>query len=410
MYCAFHRKVNLNILFATLVDINSLDERGIYQDLMNALVALGHKVYVVSPAEKRRDKPTSFTQAEYGGVLKVRIGNIQKTGKIEKGISTLLLELQYVNAVKRYLHDIQFDLIIYSTPPITLVKLIKFIKQRDGAVSYLLLKDIFPQNAVDIELLSKGLLYNFFRKKEIALYALSDYIGCMSQANVDYLIKHNPQLDKKSVHVCPNSITPVHRENRQGGDAIRKKYGIPTDCRVFVYGGNLGKPQCVSFIVACLKLNQSKDDRFFVICGDGTDAQILSQYIEDDGASNAKYIPSLPKSEYDELLSSCEVGLIFLDHRFTIPNFPSRLLSYMEYEIPVLACTDTHTDVGKVIEEGRFGWWCESSGAEAFTELADKICGLDVKTLEQLGRNGRQYLEENYLASKATETIIDYVL
>ena len=50
---------------------------------------------------------------------------------------------------------------------------------------------------------------------------------------------------------------------------------------------------------------------------------------------NAKLYPYLPKEEYDELVPACDVGLILLDPRFTIPNFPSRLLTYMEFSMPV---------------------------------------------------------------------------
>ena len=32
-------------------------------------------------------------------------------------------------------------------------------------------------------------------------------------------------------------------------ESIRKKYAIPSDKTVFVYGGNLGKPQGISFLM-----------------------------------------------------------------------------------------------------------------------------------------------------------------
>jgi len=407
----------LNILFATLVDINSIEERGIYQDLMRELTCMGHSVFVVSPAERRHKKPTLFDSSGSGGLLKVRVGNIQKTGRIEKGLAMLLLEYQFVQAVRKYLHHVRFDLVVYSTPPITLVKLIKFIKKRDNATSYLLLKDIFPQNAVDLRLFSgSSLIYRFFRRKESALYAVSDHIGCMSQANVSYLLAHNRELEKDRVHVCPNSIMPREFGIRNsefgivlGRGAVREKYGLPADRRIFVYGGNLGRPQCVPFIVECLKLNQEKHDRYFVICGSGTDAGVLTAYINSNRPKNVKVFDMLPKDSYDELLSACDVGLIFLDSRFTIPNFPSRLLSYMEQGLPVLACTDMNTDVGEVIKAGGFGLWCESRDPVKFTQLADGICSMDFATQKEMGLNGRRYLEENYLASQAAEIILESV-
>ncbi|MCL2200856.1 MAG: glycosyltransferase family 4 protein [Oscillospiraceae bacterium] len=389
-----------NILFATLVDINSLDESGIYQDLLREITLLGHRVYVVSPYERRQNKQTVFLPSRTGGILKVRVGNIQKTGKLEKGISTVRLERQYLKAVKKYFADIKFDTVMYSTPPITLGKLISYIRHRDGAESYLLLKDIFPQNAVDLGMLAKKTyLYRYFRKKETRLYEMSDFIGCMSKANVDYLVKHNRQLDPSKVHICPNSISIRPQENAAKCDEIRDQYGIPREKKVFVYGGNLGKPQSVAFITQCLKLNQNKDDRYFLICGEGTDAELITEYIEEEAPTNVMFIQALPKKEYDELLCACDVGLIFLDHRFTIPNFPSRLLSYMQQGLPVLACTDAHSDVGFTVISGEFGYWCMSGNAKYFSQAVDEILSMDDAAFEEMGRRSRAYLEQNYSAS-----------
>ena len=190
-------------------------------------------------------------------MLKVKIGNITKTTLVEKGISTVLLERQYKSAIKKYLSDIKVDLIMYSTPPITLAGVIKYAKKYYKAKTYLLLKDIFPQNAVDLGILAqngvKGLIYHFFRNKEINLYRVSDYIGCMSPANVRYLLSNNPEVDKSTVEVCPNSIDV--RDMRVDVDTrkrIRDKYEIPLDRKVLVYGGNLGKPQGIDFLIDCL--------------------------------------------------------------------------------------------------------------------------------------------------------------
>lgn len=110
--------------------------------------------------------------------MKLKIGNTQKTNIIEKGISTVSIEPQFIAGIKRYFSNVKFDLVIYSTPPITFCNAIEFVKKRDGAKTYLLLKDIFPQNAVDIEMISKtgvkGIIYKIFRNKEKKLYRMHE--------------------------------------------------------------------------------------------------------------------------------------------------------------------------------------------------------------------------------------------
>ena len=62
-------------------------------------------------------------------------------------------------------------------------------------------------------------------------------------------------------------------------------------------------------------------------------------------ADNFMVLNELKRCDYEELLSACDVGLIFLDSRFTVPNFPSRILSYMNFSLEVLACTDNVIDI-----------------------------------------------------------------
>ena len=112
---------------------------------------------------------------------------------------------------------------------------------------------------------------------------------------------------------------------------------------------------------------------------------------------------SIPRDDFDQMIASCDVGMIFLDHRFTIPNFPSRLLSYMQARLPVLACTDPNTDIGKVITNGGFGWWCESNDIKRFGEVIDECVHSDIVGM---GNIGYQYLLDHYTAEKSYKIIM----
>ena len=229
----------MNILFLTLIDFNTIDEPGIYQDLLREFAKHGHHLYVISPVERRNHQETKVIKSDKATFLKLKIGNTQKTNIIEKGISTISIEPQFIAGIKKYFSDVKFDLVIYSTPPITFCNAIEYVKKRDGAKTYLLLKDIFPQNAVDLGMIKttgiKGLLYRYFRNKEKKLYAISDRIGCMSQANVDYVLKNNPEINPDIVEICPNSIEIQDmRLDEHEKLVMRHKYDLPTDKKVFV--------------------------------------------------------------------------------------------------------------------------------------------------------------------------------
>jgi glycosyltransferase involved in cell wall biosynthesis len=401
----------MKVLFLTLLDFLSIDENGIYTDLMREFIKKGHELYIISPTEKRKNKPTNLIDNGKIKILKLQIGNTQKTNLIEKGISTLTIESKFKNGIKKYFSDVKFDLVLYSTPPITLQKAVEFVKQRDQAKTYLLLKDIFPQNAVDLGMLKtsgvKSLIYKSFRDKEERLYKISDYIGCMSNANVEFLLKHNPSISNEIVEVCPNSIEPIDVDiSEQEKKQIREKYNLPIDKAIFIYGGNLGKPQGIDFLIECIKANENNKQSYFLIIGSGTEFGILEGFFNEEKPKHAKLLSQLPKIDYEVLANSCDVGLIFLDKRFSIPNFPSRLLSYMQASMPVLATTDINTDIGEVIESGNFGYWCESGDLERFNQLVNRLCDLELRV--DLGKNARDYLENHYTAKHSYEIIMKH--
>ena len=401
----------MNILFLSISEFSHMSGHSIYHDLMHVFQRNGHSVFVVCSLGNKEGLQTNLAVENHCNVLRVKIGNNATTNLIQKGFTALNLPKQYIAAIKQYFSDVTFDLVLYPTPPITHVETVKYIKQRDHAKTYLLLKDIFPQNAVDLGMMSKSglksIIYRYFRNKEKELYAVSDWIGCMSQANVDYVLKQNPEIDPRRVEVCPNSIEVFDKSvDDKTRNEIRTKYGIPLDKKVFIYGGNLGKPQGIPFLMQCLEKCRNVSGAFFFVVGDGTEFGLLEKYAKEANQANFKLAQRLPKEDYDTLVAACDVGMIFLDHRFTIPNFPSRLLGYMQAKLPVLAVTDPNTDIGKVIVDGGFGWWCESNDAEKFCEVVKGIIHSD---LSQKRDNAYNYLLNHYTVEICYNTIMNRI-
>ena len=399
----------MNVLFMTIGKMDNIEEHTIYCDLLRYFRDMGHSIYTISPYEKRTKLQTTYEVKNGIHMLHVRTGNVTgMVNLIEKGFAQLSLEPIFIKALKKYYSNIKFDLVMYSTPPITFCNAIEYVKRRDNAKTYLLLKDIFPQNAVDIGLIKKsglkGVLYKFFRRKEKKLYRLSDYIGCMSPANVDYVKKNNPEIGDCKLEVCPNCIEVIDKSvDKETRINIREKYNIPINRKIFVYGGNLGKPQGIDFLIECLKSQEKNKSVYFLIVGDGTEYGKIEDFLKEGKYDNIKLMKRLPQEDYDTMVGACDVGMIFLDHRFTIPNFPSRVLSYMQAKIPVLACTDSNTDIGKIIEKAGFGVWCESKDVKRFSSCLEKI--IKMQSIED---KEWDYLNSNYSTQIGYEIIMNH--
>jgi len=410
----------MTLLFLTMTRFGDGSEHGIYTDLMRKFRDEGHDVYVVFPVERRSHKATNLQNTNGMHILGVRTLNVQKTNVIEKGLGQVLIEPLFKRAIKKHFKGVKFDLILYSTPPITVVNAIKFVKrQNPEAKTYLMLKDIFPQNAVDIGMLSKSgpksFLYRRFRKKEKELYRISDWIGCMSPANVRYVLDNNPALrplrqaqgpaQGPVVEICPNSYEIPEQVRNDGREEIRAKYYLPTDRPIFFYGGNLGKPQGIPFLIKCLEANKDREDCHFLVVGNGFDYPKIKGWYESVKPKSVTVMQSLPKEDYDQLAQSCDVGLIFLDYRFTIPNFPSRLLACLMAKKPIIACTDPNCDTGSIAEENGFGVWAPSNSVEAFTEAVDKMLQSDIKAM---GEKGYEFFLTHYTVQHTFDAIMGH--
>lgn len=397
----------MNILFLTLMKISSVYDEGIYMDLMRCFSQNGHRIYIVSPLEKKYNESPEVQEENRLSLLKCETGNLFNVGMFEKGISQLLLPFKYEKGIEKFFHGVKFDLILYSTPPISIAGLVKRLKRKHKAATYLMLKDIFPQNAVDIGLIGDFTAKLFFKGKEKLLYRISDYIGCMSPANVEYLLRHNSELSSTKVEVCPNSINVEQIEGiKPDIKKIREKYKIPKDKLIFIYGGNLGLPQGIPFFLSCINRMKKEKEIHFVICGGGTEYGKLEKYITENESDNLTLLKTLSRKEYEELTSACDAGIILLDRRFTIPNFPSRLLSYMKASLPVLVCTDESSDMGEISEKNGFGKFCVSDDEEKFYKTA--IMFKDKEMRKKAGKRAREYLEENYRVEKSYEVIMKH--
>lgn len=395
----------MNILYLTISNLN-LKESGLYQDLINGLKKRGHNITIVMANEARVLNKTIFLKENNINVLRIKVGNLFGANFIKKGINNILIEKKFKKGIKNYLKDKKFDLVLYATPPVTFANVIEYLKKEYNCKTYLMLKDIFPQNAIDIGLFKdKGIIHKFFRKKEKKLYKLSDFIGCMSKKNIEYLLKNNKEINEEKVEIFPNTINASNLEDNTSL-GYRKKYGVKDDCILYVFGGNLGKPQGLSFLMKGIKSLENYNKAYFFIVGDGSEKEEIESFASK--TKNITFIDRLPKGEYESLIKECDVGILSLDYRFTIPNYPSRTLSYMDKRMPILACTDKNTDIKELIEkEAKCGKWCYSNDIDSFKKSIEYFY-INKESLKDIGLNGRRFLEENFNVKKSITILEDH--
>ena len=197
------------------------------------------------------------------------------------------------------------------------------------------------------------------------------------------------ELERTKLEVNPNSIE-VKEKSLNLEINLYDKYNIPRDKIIYIFGGNLGVPQGIEFLKKNIDYCKSIKEAFFLVVGDGTEYKQFYNWIQTESIKNTLLIKELPKNEYDEIINISHVGLIFLNPHFSIPNFPSRILSYMQNYLPVICATDLITDIGEIAVQNNFGYKCLTTDLEAFFDFVKKLLNKDLR--ERMGNNSYKYL------------------
>lgn len=143
-----------------------------------------------------------------------------------------------------------------------------------------------------------------------------------------------------------------------------------------------------------------------MVVGDGTEYPKLETFVNECDTKAVSVFRRLSKEDYDALAAVCDVGLIFLDYRFTIPNYPSRLLPYLMSHKPIIAVTDPNCDTGTLAEKNGYGFYCPSNSVERFVEIVDKMLASDIR---QMGENGYKFFLCNYTTEHTYDAIVKHI-
>ena len=390
----------MNVLLLNVAFPDLEEGANLYGDLAMEFAARGHAMHVATLLERRRGRESRLTPQRGVQVLQVASGDLFNVGFVRKGLTMLGLERDFRNAIRRTWPTLRFDLLLYPTPPITFVGLVEDLKREQGCATYLILRDIFPQNAVDVGIMGKGLAYRHFRRVERRLYSVSDRIGCMSPANLEWVARDG--VPRSKLELLPNWRRI--REAPPAGPDLRKQWGLEGKF-LAVFGGVIGMAQELEFLLELAGACRDRDDVAFVVIGEGNRKPALREVAERMQLHNVHFKDRVGPADFGRLLRQADAGLINLDRRFTIPNYPSKVLDYMEAGLPVLASLDGATDFGRMLDESGAGLWSLTGDLPAYRRNLDRLAG-DASLRQEMGRRGRAYLERHFTVERAYESIV----
>jgi O26-antigen biosynthesis N-acetyl-L-fucosamine transferase len=369
-------------------------------DLAVELNRQGHDTTVLAPSHKITEK-VQVSVEDGLRIIRVKTKQMEGAARPLRAIREFCLSALIWRRTRQFLSTIKMDLIVFFSPTIFFGSLVRQLKSLWHCPAYLVVRDIFPQWALDAGVLRPGIAYQLFRRKEVEQYDIADTIAVQCPGDLSYFERSLPDKRYK-VKVLYNWTTARKPEIVRTN--VRAELGLQQKV-VFFYGGNLGVAQDVDNIVRLAAKLASQQGIFFLLVGYGTEAIRLQKSVIELGLRNIRLLPSVEQRAYLSMVSEFDVGLVTLDRRLSTNNIPGKLLGYMQCAMPVLASVNPGNDMFQLLEQSEAGLCVVNGQDEEFCGAALRLAS-DSELRSRMGRNARVLLEQSFSVEAAVREIL----
>ena len=373
------------------------------QDIAFEFALQGHEPYVFVPTNELE---TNLVKEVKDGVTIVRF-SISMT-KDSSYFRRTLLELSLPFKMIRYLRkstywNMQFDLVVWYSPTIFFSPLIYALKRKHKCQAYLILRDIFPEWARDLGLITSGPVYLFFKMVANIQYALADTIGVQTSSNLVYLNKWGTN-SKRKVEVLHNwqRILP------NVGSSIIVNNTILEGRKLFLYIGNMGIAQGIDSMIELAENLSHRADLGFLFVGRGSEVIRLKTYVKEHKLTNTLFLDEVDSKEMHGLLAQCHIGLVALDTRHKTHNIPGKFLTYLFYGLPVLGKVNSGTDLIQLIVSEKVGKAYAGNSPLEFSRIAEEMID-SADELERMAERGKILGKRLFSPSSKVKQIISSI-
>ena len=257
-------------------------------------------------------------------------------------------------------------------------------------------QDFHPQELTDVGVMKNKLMIKIMEHIEKKSYENADYITVLSKGGIDYVVKRGG--DPNKIKHIYNGVLLSDFERYQMKKDFKKKEGVENKILIS-YSGILSPFQGVGNILDAAKKLSEYDDLIFYIVGDGMLKDHLENRIRDEKIFNVKLLPLQPREEYFNITNSSDISTVSLDDRMKAPCLPGKLINLLALKQPIIAIVPNDSETARVIQKAKCGVVVEPGNTE---ELERSILKLkdNIEFRQELGDNGRKFLEENMILEK----------
>lgn len=370
------------------------------RDLSREFARQGHELTVMLPAADL-EEPWRLEEMDGIQVLRLKAPRTKDINYVRRTLGELLMPFFMRHNLQRSpLGHEKWDGIVWYSPSIFHGPLVSSLKKASGCMGYLIIRDIFPEWAVDMGLMGRGLPYRFFDAVARYQYSVADVIGVQTQGNLGYFSQWQQKYGRR-LEVLQNWLGQPARMRC----LIRLNETPLAGRKVFVYAGNMGVAQGMDILLDLAEKLLVRPDVGFLFVGRGSDAQRLKKSAESRGLTNVIFFDEIHPDEIPDLYSQCSIGIVALDPRHKSHNIPGKFLTYMQSGLPVLAKVNAGNDLAQLIREQGVGRVCEMHDVDELQRQAE-ILLQEIDSVPDLPARCRALFQRQFSVEKTVRQIV----
>ena len=370
------------------------------RDLSREFVRQGHALTVILPGQGQQEP---WVLEEFNGVqlLRLKAPRTKDISYLRRTLAECMMPLSMLlHYRKSPLSKQRWDGVIWYAPSIFHGPLASALKKSSGCKGYLIIRDIFPEWAVDMGLMGRGLPYRFFDAVARYQYSVADVIGVQTPGNSEYFHRWRQQPGRK-LEVLQNWLC----KPAQARCPIRVSETPLAGRKIFVYAGNMGVAQGMDILIDLAQRLHTQTDVGFLFVGRGSDAARLRTSAQMRKLDNVLFYDEIYPDEIPDLYAQCSAGIVALDPRHKSHNIPGKFLTYMQSGLPVLANVNAGNDLAQLIRDEQVGQVCESNQVDDLLKLVQELLG-QIKVDAQLPVRCRTLFEREFAVEKTVRQIV----
>jgi glycosyltransferase involved in cell wall biosynthesis len=337
------------------------------RDLADEFVRQGLRVTVICPSSSL-NAPYLIEEINKVTIIRLATLKLKDISRFWRAVNESLLPFIMLYRLRQIPPNlIRADGIIWYSPTIFFGPLVYLLKRKNNCKTYLILRDLFPDMAVDLGIIKKSIIYYYFKLVECFQYSIADTIGVQSPSNLFHL-KSWKNINR-NIEVLDNWLA----EGAILETNIIDNNKICSGKFIFVYAGNMGVLQNVDIALELAGYLGRYEDVALLFIGRGTEVNRLKYEISELGLQNIVILDEIDSVAIPGLLSQCHVGLIFLDTRHKSSNLPGKLITYLYAGLPILARINPGNDMAQFISDENVGFTYTGTSAYEFFTLAESL-------------------------------------